>query len=99
MSKLGDDQRAFAKAFPLLLLHAFQLGYEITFPPEHLNHIKNSLHFKGLAKDINLFKDGIFLTKTDDHLPLGIYWESIGGTWGGRFRKSDGDHYSWNERG
>ena len=97
MSKLGDDQRDFAKAFPLLLLHAFHLGYKITFPPEHTNHIKNSFHFKGLAKDINLFKDGKYIRKTEGHLFLGLIWESMGGTWGGRFRKKDGNHYSWGE--
>ena len=97
MSKLGDDQRAFARAFPLLLLHAFQLGFTVTFPPEHTNHIKNSFHYKGLAKDINLFIGGKYILKTEGHLQLGIYWESIGGTWGGRFRKKDGNHYSWGE--
>ena len=51
-----------------------------------------SLHKKRLAIDLNLFKDGVYLTSTDDHLPLGEYWESIGGSWGGRF--NDGNHYS-----
>jgi len=97
MSKLGDDQRAFAKAFPLLLLHAQFLGYVVTFPPEYTNHIRNSFHYKGLAKDINLFKDGKYIKKTEGHLELGLYWESLGGTWGGRFRKKDGNHYSWGE--
>lgn len=97
MSKLGDQQREFAKAFPLLLLHAFRLGYEVTFPKEHENHIRNSFHFSGRAKDINLFKDGIYLRASKDHLPLGLIWESMGGTWGGRFRKKDGNHYSWGE--
>ena len=97
MSKRGDDQRAFAEAWPLLMLHAFRLGYKITFPPEHTNHIKNSYHYIGLAKDINLFKNGKYLRKGMDHLELGEIWESMGGTWGGRFRKKDGNHYSWGE--
>ena len=28
---------------------------------------------------------------TEDHEPLGEWWESIGGVWGGRF--NDGNHY------
>jgi hypothetical protein len=52
----------------------------------------NSLHRLRLAIDLNLFRDGVFLTSTNDHLPLGEFLESIGGTWGGRF--GDGNHYS-----
>jgi len=94
---LKQQQIEFSKRFPLLILYAYTLGYTVTFPPEHTNHIKNSFHFDGRAKDINLFKDGKYLTETSDHLPLGIFWESLGGTWGGRFTHKDGNHYSWNE--
>ncbi len=95
VSKLGEEQRAFARNFPLLLLYAFSLGYTVTFPPEHTRHIANSRHFDGRAKDINLFKDGKYLAKTEDHLPLGLFWEFLGGVWGGRW--NDGNHYSWGE--
>ena len=54
--------------------------------------IRNSLHEMSLAVDFNLFKDGKYLSSTEDHKELGEYWESIGGTWGGRF--NDGNHYS-----
>jgi len=56
-----------------------------------------SLHKIRLAEDINLFKAGKFLSATEDHLPLGQFWESIGGTWGGRFH--DGNHYSLEHEG
>jgi hypothetical protein len=81
----------------LLIQYADTMGYELTFSPEHTNHIKDSLHYKALAKDINLFKDGVYLTRTEDHKPLGEFWESIGGTWGGRF--NDGNHYSLAHNG
>jgi len=51
---------------------------------------------KRLAIDLNLFKDGEYLTDTEDHRFLGEFWESLGGTWGGRW--DDGNHYSWGER-
>lgn len=51
-----------------------------------------SAHKQRLAHDWHLFKDGRFLPNTEDHRPLGEYWESLGGTWGGRF--NDGNHYS-----
>jgi len=78
----------------LLILHAEQLGFEITLGDAYATtgHMKESLHYKRLAIDLNLFKDGKYLEKTEDHQPLGEYWESIGGSWGGRFK--DGNHYS-----
>lgn len=56
-----------------------------------------SNHKQRLAMDFNLFKDGDYLTKTEDHKPLGDYWESIGGSWGGHF--NDGNHYSLEHQG
>ncbi len=50
-----------------------------------------------LAIDLNLFRDGRYLETTEDHAPLGLFWESLGGTWGGRFRDPDGNHYSLGE--
>lgn len=59
--------------------------------------IRNSLHELGLAVDFNLFRDGVYLDATEAHRPLGEYWESIGGAWGGRF--GDGNHYSLEHEG
>ena len=58
-------------------------------------HKKGSFHYKRLAIDLNAFKDGDYLTTTEAHHPLGEYWESLGGTWGGRW--NDGNHYSLGE--
>ena len=68
------------------------------------DHMKNSLHELGLAQDIDLYKDGVYLSKTEDHAILGGWWEAEGIrrniplTWGGRFK--DGNHYSlaWGGR-
>ena len=86
----------------LLILHAEALGYEVTFgdayrDPRVKYGAKNSLHRKRLAVDLNLFKNGRWLKTTAAHRPLGEYWESIGGTWGGRF--DDGNHYSLTHGG
>lgn len=93
-----------------LILWSYQNGYEITvgdfyrspraFGPMGEKRVygnKNSNHKVRLAADLNLFKDGKFLTKTTDHEPLGIQWEKMGGTWGGRF--NDGNHYSLKHNG
>jgi hypothetical protein len=57
----------------------------------------NSLHKDRLAIDLNLFKNQDYLKSTEDYLPLGEYWESIGGAWGGRF--NDGNHFSLEHNG
>ena len=56
-----------------------------------------SFHHKRLARDYLLFKDGKYLTKTSDHAMFGAFWKLLGGTWGGDFRKRDGNHYSYGE--
>lgn len=58
-----------------------------------------SMHKDKCADDLNLFKDGKFLTKTSDHLESGEKWESRHPLccWGGRF--DDGNHYSMTYQG
>ena len=83
----------------LLIDYATLQGYEMTFSDAFATtgHCKDSFHYKRLAIDLNLFKDGVYLTNTSDHRSLGLFWESIGGTWGGRFTNPDGNHYSVGE--
>jgi hypothetical protein len=102
MNKTLEKQQLLVHMVAMLINHAEYLGYKLTFG--HALRCEDckvgqpfSLHRKKLAIDLNLFKDGVYLTATKDHEPLGIYWESIGGTWGGRFR--DGNHYSLEHEG
>lgn len=96
---LRDKQAKFALMVAGLIKWAFQNGYELTFGDAYARdgHKRNSLHYDRLAVDFNLFRNGVFLFKTEDHEPLGIFWESIGGSWGGRF--GDGNHYSLSHEG
>ena len=99
---LRQKQSQFARMFARLILHAEILGYEVTLDygrrcDDCLVGHKDSLHKLKLAHDINLFKDNRFLSSTKAHEPLGLYWESIGGSWGGRFE--DGNHYSLAYKG
>jgi D-alanyl-D-alanine carboxypeptidase len=109
MSELRNQQVKFAKMLPLLIAHAFAIGYDVTLGDAYRDSrlhgdlgvkkgygAANSFHKKRLAIDLNLFRNGVLLESTDDHKPLGEYWESIGGTWGGRFK--DGNHYSLGEK-
>ena len=107
---LREKQSKFARMVADLILKAYEMGYEITLgdayrdPRLHgglgvrmgYGHSK-SCHKLRLAIDLNLFKDGVFLQTSDDHKKLGEWWESQGGTWGGRFH--DGNHYSLEHEG
>jgi len=96
---LREKQSKFVGMVVQLIEFAHEIGYELTFGDAcaKTGHKNNSLHYIRLAIDLNLFKDGVYLTETKDHEPLGLYWESIGGTWGGRF--NDGNHYSLEHNG
>lgn len=104
---LGKMQRKFTRMVALLISWAYDNGYELTLGDAYRDprvhgevgekksySSANSLHKSRLAIDLNLFKDGVWLTSSEDHRPLGDYWKSIGGTWGGDFPNPDGNHYS-----
>ena len=103
---LGQQQRIFSFHVAKLILHAYELGYEVSlgeaFRPKDWakimakrgKGIKNSLHCDKLAIDLNLFIDGKYQASTRAHRRLGLWWEKqhILCRWGGRFK--DGNHYS-----
>ena len=98
---LGQKQRKFTRMVADLIIFAYDQGYELSFGDaarmDNKGHVKDSFHYKRLAVDLNLFKDGEYLTTTEAHAPLGEYWKSLGGTWGGDFERKDGNHYSYGE--
>jgi len=110
---LGQKQRRFAWCVSMLIQHAMREGYEVTFgeayrTPEQAKRnaeagtgIANSVHTLRLAVDLNLFKDGVFLTASEDHKPLGDYWKTLDpdARWGGDFKRPDGNHYSFTHGG
>lgn len=106
---LREKQSEFVRLLAKLLQFAHQAGYELTLgeawrSPEEAARlatttkgIRRSLHTDRLAIDLNLFRDGRYLTSADAHRPLGEYWETLHplARWGGRFRpRPDGNHYS-----
>lgn len=108
---LGEKQRDFTLMVAGLITWAYEQGFELTFgeayrTPEQaaLNAksgagIANSLHTKRLAVDMNLFIEGVYQTSSEAYRPLGEKWEAMGGSWGGRFSKPDGNHFSLEHDG
>lgn len=108
---LVQKQTRFSGMVARLLQRAIGLGYGVTLgeawrTPEQAAAnaakgigISTSLHLARLAIDINLYRGGIWLQTSEAHEPLGSWWESIGGSWGGRFARPDGNHYSLAHEG
>lgn len=109
---LGQKQRLFVSLIAKLIAWAYTNGYELTFGDAFRDPRTNgamgtklgyghasSNHKQRLAVDFNLFKDGVFLMGTEDHRPLGEFWESLDPLckWGGFF--NDGNHYSLEHDG
>lgn len=96
---LREKQVKFTWMLAEFLLWCKAQGYEITLGETWRPNTTFGLHPKRLAVDLNLFIDGKYQTSTEAHRPLGEKWESMGGSWGGRFQKKDGNHYSLEHGG
>ncbi len=101
---LGQKQELFTRCLVLLLKRMIDQGYQprLKFVSRceecPIGHDR-SLHKSSLAGDIDLFKDGEYLTATEDHREFGEFWEGLHelATWGGHF--DDGNHYSITHQG
>ncbi len=105
---LRQKQSRFALGVAQLIQKADEFGYEVTFgeawrTPQQAAWnaaqgigTSTSLHIERLAIDLNLFKEGRFITDSEGHTELGRWWKSLGQDyrWGGDFVKKDFNHYS-----
>jgi hypothetical protein len=101
MSEHFKKRIKFSRLIILVLQKMVDDGYEPMIGRDGEPHMKNSLHYDGLAMDITLTKDGVIYDKTEDHEAYGRYWESLDPDcyWGGPGQKvdglkRDGNHYS-----
>ncbi len=58
--------------------------------------VARSAHLNGLAADVILYRDGKYLTDSEDYRTLGEFWKTLHPRcrWGGDFKKKDGNHFS-----
>jgi hypothetical protein len=109
MSALSELQWRFSRSLAELLIKAYELGYTVQMGETYRTPqqaaanaatgagISNSLHIEHLAVDLNLFKDGRYITDDEGHKDLGAFWKSLASDhrWGGDFTKrKDYNHYS-----
>lgn len=111
---LREARCLFTRLLADLIRFAYASGFEVSIEEvkrdpriaqlnaESGKGISNSLHLLGLAVDLNLYKQGAFLSQSQDHGALGAYWKTLHPLcrWGGDFTRPDGNHYSisWEGR-
>lgn len=96
--KLSEQQADFLKMvvdmlshiqLPNCLIKVTEWNRTLEQQREYFNsgrsHTLNSKHLSGLAVDLGVIKNGKFSQTKKDYQPLGDYWISIGGKWGGEF--------------
>lgn len=99
---LREARCMFSRLIGKIIEKAYELDLEPAFDEvtNHQNkgHSSASLHYSGCAADILLYKNSTYLIKTEDYRALGEYWESLHPfcKWGGRFKKADGNHFSFS---
>lgn len=108
---LGDLRRLFTQLICEHVLwvnsipgHAIALDEgrdAITVKDPTSDHMKDSNHEIGLAQDLLLYINTKYIETTEGHLFSGLVWEKRHPLcrWGGRFKKADGNHYSFEYQG
>ena len=115
---LRETQSTFAQCIARLILHVDEMGLAVTlgegkvYERRRLRdgteamdgvHMQGSVHYVGLAMDLNLFKNGHYLEdgSLPEWLALGEWWEKQHplARWGGRFGSKDSNHFSFTNGG
>lgn len=105
MSSLVARQSAFLQNVCKLVKFATDLGYQVTFGEawrtreqaaiyaKRKQGIADSLHCDRLAVDLNFYRGGQLVIGKNNLESIGLFWESLGGVWGGRFTKYDDSNH------
>ena len=99
--RLGEKQELFADLISEHIQWLYGRGYKVRIGDvfAHDGHKANSNHYRKLAADLNLFKDGKFLTETEDHRESGEKWETRHPFCCSGIHFNDGNHYSMTHNG
>ena len=97
---LRPKQSAFLLAVGHLILRADELGYDLTLGDGYRDpratfpySSKSSRHAMRLAIDLNVFRDGVYLSGNNDYPDLCQAWRDLGGISGADF--NDANHFEW----
>ena len=106
--ELWQKQATFADNVSALIAYIRKQGFYCTFGDAFRSQaqaeldaekgvgIKNSLHCKRLAVDLNLFDaQGHYYDSGDEYKQFGDFWKTLNpaNRWGGDFTRGDGNHF------
>ena len=108
---LRQKQAAFLRMVARLVCYATAIGETIAVtewyrtPERQAQLVKegksqtyNSKHLRGLAVDIVILDGAGVSWDLERYRPLGLFWERMGGTWGGSWTTlRDGPHFEYKE--
>jgi hypothetical protein len=103
VSELLQRQQKFVQLLAKLIEYVYlSPRWRMTFGDERAHHMPNSLHYSGLAKDLNLFVDGQYIQGNDVAWDsISRYWKSLDPScrWGGDIAEGpsagDFNHFSY----
>lgn len=105
--KLKERQKLFSKLLAEFIVWLYGEGLSVTMgegyvgdsidsPIESTPHLRNGLHFKRLAQDLNIWRGDVWLKRGNEEewKKIGEKWEGMHPLcrWGGRFK--DPNHFS-----
>lgn len=108
---LHKRQLLFGKLYAEFIVKLHELGYEVKHGETKRSKLQalanaatgkgiaNSLHIKLLAGDLELYKDGKWLTKIEDYKEAAELWESMHYLCSAGYYFGDGNHFSITFRG
>ena len=97
----SEKRILFSTSLAKLVLYMNQLGYGVAIDyvkrcDDCKVNSKNSVHPDGLAADLNLYVDGVYITIPEAHVKPHDYWDIMGGA---KRIKGDMNHYSFEHNG
>lgn len=108
---LGQLQREFSLCLAKLILHIYDSGYQVSMAEGYVAdtdrkdgdydgpHRHDGGHYKRIAQDLNVFKDGVWLSKGTEPIwrQLGKFWEAIHPD--ARWDPTDPNHFGLKHKG
>jgi hypothetical protein len=97
---LRKKQSLLVKCLGLLINYAYSKGWELTLADglrrDEKGHMAGSLHYIGLAQDLNLFIADVFITdgSRPEWKELAEYWESLDPLCSSGYWFQDANHFS-----
>jgi hypothetical protein len=111
VQELGTLQRQYPPCLAHLILHIYSQGYQCSMGESYVGdtdgkdgdhdgpHRKDGGHYKRIATDLNVFKDGMWLKTGNEPIwpVLGRFWESLHPN--ARWTASDPNHFGFFHKG